>query len=179
MRIAVDMDGVLADLLPQWLDLYNIIWKDSLEVEDITKWRVKEVVKEEAEPFLENMLRIPNFYFALPRIEYSVGILKELSLKHEIFIVTDPFVRESVPQKVDWLAKHYPFIDKRNILFTGNKSIVKSDILIDDNPDNLKGFDGYRILYDMPYNREYEEAIRVHNWLDIDKVVKEIEEVIS
>ena len=34
--IALDIDGVCADLLSVWLNWYNYEWDDSLEVKDIT-----------------------------------------------------------------------------------------------------------------------------------------------
>jgi 5'(3')-deoxyribonucleotidase len=89
---------------------------------------------------------------------------------YEIFIVTDPFTRMAFKSKYDWLQENFPFIDKKNYIFTANKSSIGLDFLIDDGIHNLEVFSGIPLLYDAPYNRKSEKFFRVKNWQDIEHV---------
>ena len=55
-----------------------------------------------------------------------------------------------------------------NIVFCGDKSILRADFLIDDNPRQLRRFTGEGILYDSPHNIAVKGYRRVHNWLEIE-----------
>lgn len=179
LRIAFDMDGVIVDLLPKWLELYNIIWDDNLEVDDIKSWRVKEFVKPEAKDVLENMLKLPNFYLDLKPIDGSIEminhIIENMSDNIEVLIVTNPFVRESIGQKIDWIKKYIPNFPLENLMFVANKSLADADVLIDDSYENIENFvnnsiNKFGIIYHMPYNKEKELKSNMAiatNWDDI------------
>lgn len=168
--ICIDVDWVLAKLTSKWIKYYNVIFDDNLKIEDIKTWDICQHVKPEAKDYMLNILNIHKFYRDLQVVEDSQRVLEKLSKDYEIFIVTDPFTRMSFKSKYDWLEEHFPFIPKENYVFTGNKSIVKADYLIDDGAHNLEGFDGYGLLFDAPYNRNEERFYKVKNWQDIEHV---------
>ena len=77
--------------------------------------------------------------------------------------------RQSIPnslgEKFDWLAANFPFIDWRQIVLCGDKSIIRAEYMIDDNIHHLRRFEGEKILFDSPHNRKVPDAVhRVHNW---------------
>ena len=47
MRILVDIDSTIADMMPVWLEMYNNDYGDRLEPEDITGWSIHTFVKHE------------------------------------------------------------------------------------------------------------------------------------
>lgn len=165
--IAVDQDWVLAKLTGKWIRTYNTIFNDDLKIEDIKSWDITQYVKPEAKEYMLNILNLHKFYRDLDVVEDSQRVLKELSKDYEIIIVTDPFTRMSFKSKYDWLKENYPFIPPKNFVFTGNKSIIHADYLIDDGVHNHEGFKGYSLLYDAPYNKEESRFYRVMNWQDI------------
>lgn len=176
--IAVDQDYVLAKLIEKWLKTYNVIFEDNLKPEDITEWNISKFVKEEARPYMNNILNLDKFYRDLDVVEDSQRVLEKLSKKYEIIIVTDPYTRMSFKSKYEWLQEKFPFIHPKNFVFTGNKSIINADYLIDDGFHNLEGFKGYGLLFDAPYNREETRFFRVMNWLDIENLFdRRIDEV--
>lgn len=166
--IAVDMDWVLAKLTKKWVKTYNTIFDDNLKIEDIKSWKIIEYVKPEAKDFMLNILNLHKFYRDLEVVSDSQRVLEKLSEDYEIIIVTDPYTRMSFKSKHDWLEEHFPFIPKRNFVFTGNKSIIYADYLIDDGVHNLEGFKGYGLLYEAPYNEDEERFFKVKNWQDIE-----------
>lgn len=166
--IAVDVDWVLAKLTQKWVEYYNTIFDDNLKITDIKTWNISNYVKPEAKDFMINILNLHKFYRDLEVVSDSQRVLKKLSKKNKIIIATDPFTRMSFKSKYDWLEEHFPFIDSKDYVFTGNKSLIQADFLIDDGVHNLENFSGYSILYDAPYNKEEERFFRVKNWQDVE-----------
>lgn len=170
-RIGVDQDWVLAKLTEKWVEYYNAIFNDTLNVKDIKTWNIIDFVKPEARDYMLNILNIHKFYRDLQVTSDSFRVLEKLQSEgHEIFIVTDPYTRMSFKSKFDWLQENFPFIAKRNYIFTGNKSAIDLDFLIDDGVHNFKGFKGIPLLYNAPYNEDCKDYYRVKNWQDIEHV---------
>ena len=166
-RIAIDVDWVMAKLLHKWLEYYNILFDEELTTEDILEWSIVDFVKPEAEEVMLNILNLPDFYRDLTIRSTAAESIKELDKYYEILIVTDYFTKESFKAKYDWLREHLPFIKRENLVFTGNKSLILADYLIDDGVHNLETFKGIGILYDAPYNRDETRFKRVHSWGEI------------
>lgn len=170
--IAVDQDFVLAKLTQKWIKYYNTIFGDNLKFEDIKSWNIIEYVKPEAKEYMLNILNLHKFYRDLSVVEDSQRVLESLSREYDIFIVTDPFTRMSFKSKYDWLGEHFPFIPNKNYVFTGNKSIIHADYLIDDGVHNLEVFTGYGLLFESPYSEEEGRFFKVKNWQDIEHLFK-------
>lgn len=166
--IAVDVDWVLAKLVTKWLLVYNTIFNDNLTINDVVSWNMKQIIKEEAKPYMNNILNLPGFYRDLDVVDDCVRVLEKLSENYEIIFVTDPFTKEALKSKFEWLQEHFPFISTRNYVFTGNKSVILADYLIDDGVHNFEGFKGIPLLFDAPYNRDDTRFYRVLNWQDIE-----------
>ena len=70
------------------------------------------------------------------------------------------------------------FIPTTHIVFCGNKSILRADYLIDDNPRQLRLFEGNSfgdskpegILFTSPANVNVTGYRRVNNWLEVEKM---------
>jgi len=71
-------------------------------------------------------------------------------------------------EKFEWLAANFPFIDWRQIVLCGDKSIIRAEYMIDDNIYHLRRFEGEKILFDSPHNRNVPDDVhRVHNWDEV------------
>jgi len=72
----------------------------------------------------------------------SQTVLEDLSKRFEVFIATQAMaVPNSLGPKYRWLQRHFPFIPPTHYVFCGNKSILRADFLIDDQPRNLVRFE--------------------------------------
>jgi 5'(3')-deoxyribonucleotidase len=79
--------------------------------------------------------------------------------------------RNSLIDKYDWLAEHFPFISWQNIIFCGQK-IVNVDVMIDDRAKNFVGFNGRKLLFSSPHNLLLTDYERVDNWQQVlDKLL--------
>lgn len=166
-RIVVDQDWVLAKLTKKWINHYNKEHNDNLQIKDITDWDICKFVKPGAEKDMLNYLTIDGFYRDLEVVEFSVEVLEELSQYYELFIATDPFGPYSMRDKYEWLLENFPMIKKENFIFTGNKSIIKGEYIIDDAVHHIEHFEGEKLLFNAPYNVNEDRFTRVNNWKEI------------
>jgi 5'(3')-deoxyribonucleotidase len=170
-RICVDMDEVMADSVAEHLLRYNRDYKGNLTKADLRgKW-IWDVVSIERHPSLDEYLHSADFFDSLDVMPDSQRVLQELQRNYEVFIASAAMeVPTSFNGKYRWLDKHFPFIPSSHIVFCGDKSILRADYLIDDNPRQLERFTGTGILYDAPHNIAVTGYTRVRNWLEIESL---------
>jgi 5'(3')-deoxyribonucleotidase len=166
LRIAIDMDGVIADHLTKHLNSYNRDYDDQISKEDLLGKKLREVAKCGIK--VQDYYRDPAFFRDLPVMEGSQEIIKQLQQQHEVFITTAAMeFPTSFQAKYAWLEEHFGFIPSDNIVFCGNKSIIQADYLIDDNSHHFKNFKGKGVLFTSPHNVYETEFIRVNHWQDV------------
>jgi len=170
-RICVDMDEVMADAVAEHLLRYNRDYAAALTKADLNgKW-IWDVVPPHAHARLDDYLRSEDFFDVLEVMRDSQRVLRSLQSHYEIFIATAAMeVPTSFNAKFRWLARHFPFIPTTHIVFCGDKSILRADFLIDDNPRQLRRFSGTGILYDAPHNAAVTGFRRVKSWLEIEEI---------
>jgi 5'(3')-deoxyribonucleotidase len=116
----------------------------------------------------QGILRFVEFVLREKMIEDSQEVIKELNQHYEIFIATAAMeLPTSFTSKYEWLKEHFSFLNERNLVFCGDKSIIKADYLIDDSPRNFIGFEGQGILFTNPYNLHVTDYVRVNNWKEV------------
>ena len=163
-RIAVDMDGVLADVYSQFIAYHE---KDSgirLEID-----KLDGLAEFEAFPHGSRHANTRGFFRTVPLVPGSRDILKRLNEKYEVFVVSAAMeFPTSLDDKREWLNEHFPFISWRQIVFCGSKEIVKAEIMIDDHLKNLDKFEGDTFLFSQPHNRRLQTSHRrVDSWEEI------------
>jgi len=170
-RICIDMDEVIADALGEHLSRYNLHYNESITVDDLEgKW-LWDVVSVERHGVLEAYLRSDDFFEVLTVMPDSQRVIERLQQKYEVFIATAAMeVPTSFQAKYSWLERHFPFIPTSHIVYCGDKGILLADYLIDDNPRQLKRFQGTGILYSSPHNAGVKGYTRVKNWLEVEKL---------
>lgn len=166
-RIAIDQDGVIANLLSEWVKRYNFDYSDNLDPSQIPLWNWDALTKPSCSKKIYDYLDDPELFENLPVIKDSQEVIHELSKRYEIFIVTAPFNLNNIVAKAKWLKKHFDFISEKNYVFTRNKGIVNAEYLIDDKAANFNGFEGYGLLYDAPHNKDEKGFRRMNSWLEI------------
>ena len=170
-RIAVDMDEVMADALAEHLLRYNRDHNENITMADLQgKW-LWDVVSSDRHHTLEGYMRSEDFFESLAVMPESQRVMRRLTMNYDVFIATAAMeVPTSFHQKFRWLAKHFPFIPCSNIVYCGDKSILRADYLIDDNPRQLRRFHGEGILFTSPHNVAVKGFKRVNDWLDVEKL---------
>ena len=168
-RLAVDMDGVLADVYEQFFR-----WDEK----DFGKRRpLEEVVgveERKAFPHINEYVYREGFFRTAPIVEYSQEILADLNKSYDLFIVSAAMeFPQSLPEKLAWLDEHFNFISWQQIVFCGSKTIIDADIMIDDHFKNLDAFPGTTILFNQPHNQLRNEGRhkRANSWKDIASIL--------
>jgi len=170
--IAVDMDGVLADIETQLIEEYNKEYGMNLSKEGIQGLSEEEAFKERT--LLHGILNKGNFFRNLPVMPDAVESLQELQKNFEIFIVSAATEFPiSLAEKVAWLAEHFPFIKWENIVLCGSKRIINTDYLIDDHCKNLDHCMGKPIMFTAFHNINKTHHLRVNNWKEAVAVLNE------
>jgi len=168
-RICVDMDEVMADAVAEHLLRYNRDYEDSITKDDLRGKFIWDVVSPRHHPRLEEYLRSDDFFEVLEVMPDAQRVLQALQSSYEVFIATAAMeVPTSFNAKYRWLGRHFPFISPAQIVYCGDKSILRADYLIDDNPRQLERFAGEGILYDAPHNAMVLGYRRVRSWLEVE-----------
>jgi 5'(3')-deoxyribonucleotidase len=170
-RICIDMDEVIADALGEHLQRYNQHYGEAVTLADLQgKW-LWDVVSVDRHGVLDDYLRSEDFFEVLTVMPESQRVIARLQQKYEVFIATAAMeVPTSFQAKYRWLGKHFPFIPASHIVYCGDKGILRADFLIDDNPRQLRRFEGEGILYTSPHNAGVKGYTRVDDWLDVEKL---------
>lgn len=155
--VLVDMDGVLADSLPNWLAAYNLFSGEDIEVEDIKSYGFGQHVRQ-PELLFSCLERAMVFLNAKP-MPGAVEGFRKLCKAHDVYVVT--YNHESCPsgfqQKLAWMRRHFPEFPSNRVIFTKNKGMVQGDVIIEDSPDNIQAWlsvnpKGRAFCIAQPYN---------------------------
>ena len=177
LTIAIDMDDVLADLVPKWLSVYNKEWDDNLVKEDLLEWDITKFVKPECRDKVYEIIMRDGFYADLDIIsgaQEGVNALQEMGYN---ICIASASPKPAYTDKHNWIKKHFPTINTDNIIFTKNKSLVKADLLLDDGIHNLESFTGFKVLFATPWNQTEERFIRVSGWGEFASLANRIKSV--
>lgn len=163
--IAIDMDGVLADVEAYALELYEKHSGILLTKNDI-------VGKEEAEMLPDGLFNKfvfeKGFFRNAPVMEGAIEAVKILSEEFDVYIVSAAMeFPQSLPEKREWLSEHFPFVSWQNIVFCGDKSIIKTDYMIDDHRKNLDYCHGKALMFSAFHNHGQTHHPRFDNWNSI------------
>lgn len=164
-KIALDMDEVVADVMPKFLDAYAAEFGKRLQRDDYWGKKIYDIPGAD---HIRKVLYNKGFFRDLPVMANSQEVVGELNEKYDIFFTTSAMeFRNSLEDKYDWLLDHFPFISWKKFVFCGDKSILRADYMIDDHPRNLKKFIGKGLLYTASHNIDETAYTRVNNWLEI------------
>ena len=154
MKIAVDIDGVLADQVGAVLKVIEKEYGLRYSKSDIDRahWRFegREIWTE-----IGTQLADPEYVLQVPLIEGSQNAIKRL-FKHDIFIVTARRPNAEAATK-QWLSHHFPCLKQYHSASTGSKHNIPSDVLIDDLDMNIVEFvksdpNRHGILFQHPWS---------------------------
>ncbi|HTD94540.1 MAG TPA: hypothetical protein VK644_12030 [Chitinophagaceae bacterium] len=169
-RIALDMDGVMADVYHQLFQM---------DEEDFGRRRSMDEVagkpENETFPRIREYIHRDGFFRNMPVIAGSQQVVADLNRKYDLYIVSAAMeFPKSLTEKQSWLNEHFPFIVWQQIVFCGSKQVISADIMIDDHFKNLDFFKGETsVLYTQPHNVQAPDGRhkRVNNWADIARLL--------
>ncbi|WP_037315106.1 5'-nucleotidase [Salegentibacter sp. Hel_I_6] len=172
--IAIDMDGVLADV-----ESHFLTWYERDYGEKFTKKDLAGKTEEDAFPkkgLVKKFASTKNFFSTVPVMKGAVEAVKKIQKDYEIYIVSAAMeFPQSLVEKRSWLSEHFPFIHWKKIVFCGDKSIIDTDIMIDDHLKNLDYFKGETIMFSAFHNLDFDNHTRANNWEEVLDILKSVE----
>jgi 5'(3')-deoxyribonucleotidase len=180
LKIAVDLDGVLAEAMVVWCDLYNKRFGGSLELKDIRAWEVWELVKVTRDQFFTLLDDAWLDWQKMPPTEQDVG--KQVKLLCEfgaVDIVTGRSTR-TLSQAKEWLKAHaIPYDQFVRTESTLAKVNLAYDVFIDDSPKLMELIASrsraLAILYTRPWNLDTQMppiVRRVTRWVEVPPIIR-------
>ena len=167
LRIAIDMDEVMADALAELLRRYNSTYSASVTAAQLHGHHLEEWVPAAQREAVEAMYDA-SFFADLAVMPDCQDVVAELAARHDVLVVTAAMdVPCSFDAKFQWLRRHFPFIPTSNIVFCGDKGFVDADYLIDDRPRHFARFRGSPLLFSAPHNAHEMRYPRVASWQDV------------
>lgn len=172
--IAIDMDGVLADIEPHLLEWYGKQTGNILTREDIKGRGDHDLFPDRN--VLMDILNTKDFFRTVPVMEGAIEVVKTLMEEYEIYVVSAAMEFPlSLFEKREWLSEHFPFISWKNIIFCGDKRVVDTDYMIDDHCKNLDFCKGKAIMFTAFHNVNQNHHRRVNHWNEVTSLLKEFE----
>jgi 5'(3')-deoxyribonucleotidase len=168
ISIAVDMDGVLADTETHFIQYYEA--ESGGKVDRKTLLGVPESQAFDDKTAVHRYVHTAGFFRSLPLIPGSVSAVKTLMEHFDVYIVSAAMEFPlSLFEKKQCLEENLPFVSWKNIVFCGDKSIIKTDYLIDDHLKNLDHFSGIPLMFTASHNVYLDRHHRLNNWEEILK----------
>ncbi|WP_373757500.1 hypothetical protein, partial [Jeotgalibaca porci] len=168
ISIAIDMDDVLAGTTEKMVLSYNTLKKTNYIPDDLLTLDLETVFDETTMMQMFNEINSPGFTRDLVVKENAIEVVKELNDVYDVYIATAAMeIPGSFQDKFEWLQENFPFLDVNHYIYCGNKKVVRSDYLIDDNVKQLHQFRGTGILYTAHFNHKIEAPFtRIDSWTE-------------
>ena len=177
MKIALDVDGVLADVIISWLNYSNSI-RPHISKNQVTDWEFWKKFNINPFDFYSELSDCWKNWQSIPTTQENLSdITKNLSILGQVDIVTarerstDSFVK-------NWLNYHDISYDNYVSVIDGPmKADLDYDVFIDDSPLNaLKFLENNKkvILYSQPWNQHifHDKLHRISNLVEAIEKIK-------
>lgn len=173
MKIFLDMDGVIVDLVSGLLSQYNKDHHDSVKPQDIKAFGIHNYVK--IKHAIYNYFKLPGMFGKnLEPFENAVQVIKMIVDEYpQTYILTTPHDSSETCErdKKEWVREHLPFFSTKNMIFSHHKHLLAKpgDVILEDKPANLKKWkenNGISVCYNQPWNQEVECNHRVKSWYE-------------
>ena len=185
MKIAIDIDGVLLDIIVRYCEIYNKRYGTNYKKKNITTWDFFKDWNITEEMAFNIFYEIYADSMSIPFIdEDAPKIMKKLNERYDLDIVSArlPEYRAEIINKLDShdvkagiqyteliLLHHRPYDIKLKQNY---------DLYVDDNPNLVEPIKMMKsrtlLLFDQPWNQNSvceDNVFRVHNWEEVEKKI--------
>jgi 5'(3')-deoxyribonucleotidase len=149
IKLAFDLDDILIDLIPAWLNYINIKHGTNKKPEDIKSWSISNYFRTDirkgllSKEDLYKPLVDDDFWRQIKPIEGMHDILKHLKDTNifDIYIATASNYHTIKSKLNNCVLKYYgDIINEDHIILINDKSMLNADILVDDYFGNINNF---------------------------------------
>ncbi len=182
LRVAVDLDGVLAETMEAWCRIANERFGTRLKLDDLdtwTSWRKTGITKDQ---FFEILDQTWDAWEEIPPTEPNLAKKVAAVEKLGTLDVVTGRSKQTVEAAKQWLSR-YKIPYERFVRVQGwqDKVFLNYDVYIDDAPELMPLISRnpimHGILYTRPWNREVDEmprVFRVDSWTQVPSLLRQI-----
>jgi 5'(3')-deoxyribonucleotidase len=158
MRVFLDMDETLVNLVDPWLGYLNAFNDTSVTREDTTAYSVEKTFTWLTNDQIFGPFITPGFWKDLPPFPGAIEFVRRLvDSDYDVYLATSPARGPTcAPEKEQWVMDHLPFLGRERLILCHHKYLLRGDFMMDDNPKYLCRFKGRRLLFDKPWNHPEE-----------------------
>ena len=176
VKILVDMDDTIEQLLKAWIGRVNEKYGRSVTMDDVTDWNVAAPYPGLTRQQVYDVTYEKGFWKTVEPMPGAAEALQHfLAEGHEVYIVTATPYEHMQEKMADLLFRYFPFLTMDQVIVTTHKQMIRGDVLIDDGIHNLEGGEYRKILFTAPHNRAYDAEAngmtRVHSWEEIISII--------
>ncbi len=169
MRILVDIDNTMVDLIGPWLGRHNEVSGLSVETSHVRSYDFEgSGVDMEV---LFRVLKEPGMHADLPLLTGSVEAVEKLiQLGHEVVFVSVSPGPDAAAEKTLWRSELFPEVPLWLLSQDACKSMLKGDLIIDDNPNTLKACMATGMLtcsIRWPWSDEENSGFLADDWAEL------------
>ena len=149
--IAVDVDGVIADLDTEWLRRYNTESGDDLTPDQLTGWNIENQIWRGWKERFYEILHNPWLYESVnPYAGAREAVDSLRALGQVVFVTSTPV--EHLDGKYRWLLRHGFLTSVEDYMPTKRKHLINAHVLLDDHVKNVEAFPNVGMLVTRPHN---------------------------
>lgn len=187
LKIAVDLDGVLAESMLVWCDLVNKEFGLRVKLEDLDSWASWTKLSISKDDFYRILDESWENWEEIPSTEPGISEkVEKIQTFGGIDIVTGRS-RRTVDAAKNWVQAHkIRYGHFVSVAGWRDKVVLDYDVYIDDAPDLMPLVSNiplrWAILYDRPWNRSVPnmpKVLRAKKWIEIPKLLRQIKKQLT
>lgn len=177
---AIDFDSVLADTMVIWVKEYNKRYHRNITKNDIHAWDIYKILPISSKEIGDLFNYVWEFRWdEVPPCEddqkRTIERIHESGYRISILTKRE---RPTVAHVAKWLDHYKVFSDDLIFVYDGTpKSEYPFDFIVDDSPNNLVDITAPKIgiLFDQPWNRNFQWPLRITSLKEAAKILLEID----
>ena len=184
LKIALDLDGVLAETMDAWCKKANEEYGKALKLEDLTSWASWNILGISKNDFYRILDGVWDSWKEIPPTEQNIAEkVSKIRPFGQVDIVTGRSIR-TIEAVKKWLT-HYKVEYDEFVRVRGwrDKTGLHYDVYIDDAPELMplisRSLLSYGILYDRPWNRDVVDMPRVLKAKDWDTIPELLDKILK
>jgi len=150
MKIVIDLDGTIFDLLTPWLQRLNRAYNTDFKTSDVLSYNVAQSLGISQDRALGALRMHPELYSCLEPYPNAVAMVKMLMVDHEVVLASRcSGIPMAYSHKLSSVKQH--FGDGVDLVVCDDKRSISHDMLIDDCPMYHTGGKMNVLSYTQPY----------------------------
>lgn len=163
---AIDVDDVILKLVKRWLQFHNIKNGENIQEQDIKSWDIASYTNLRNTPKDFYNLLTPEVYDDIEVVEGALYGVNELRQFGRVIFITSNF-GDIGNAKFNALNRNGFDVGKKDFFEAHDKSLIRNDVLFDDNYDNVKNAFKRGVLFTKPWNKSSTYSPRCDDWSEI------------